>query len=132
MDPVLIHLFIAVIFLIVGVAFHSKGQHLIKRGRKAEAIIFKNNFKSDKNGGSYYPVVRFLTERKEWITQELSIGYSQAKPEGSKVEVLYDPLDPSVVELNSRFQLEILPKIFIAAGILALLIALLLSFGGSL
>ncbi|MES1181871.1 MAG: DUF3592 domain-containing protein, partial [Flavobacterium sp.] len=102
MDPALIFLFVASISLFVGFGSYNKGKDLIKRGRKADAIIFKNNFSSGKDGGSYYPVVRFLTEQKEWVTQELSTGYSQPKPVGSKVEVLYDPLNPSVVEINGR------------------------------
>lgn len=124
MDPSLIFLFVASIFLILGFYFYNRAKHLLTRGRKANAIIFKNNYKASKHGGHYYPVVRFLTKRNEWITQELSIGYSVPKDEGSKVEVLYDPMDPTVVELNGRLHLEVLPKIFIGIGFLALLVAL--------
>lgn len=126
-DPALILVFPAAGFLILGGILYNKGRHLMKRGRRAQAIIFKNTLRFDNNLDCYYPVVRFLTERNEWITHELSIGYSTPKPEGSKVEVIYDPLDPTVVEINSPLQLEVLPKIFLYIGTLFLLIALGLS-----
>lgn len=119
MDAELIILIISFGFLIVGTIFWQRGNHLLKNGKKAEAIIFKNNFQpsSSGGGGTYYPVVRFLTEKQEWITQELSIGYSPAKKEGTKLQVIYDPEEPTSVEINSPLQLEILPRLFVAIGI---------------
>lgn len=118
MELELITLFISGSFIVMGVYLWQKGSHLLVNGKKADAIIFKNNFDhTDSNGGMYYPVVRFLTDKQEWITQQLSIGYFPAKPEGTKLKVLYDPGDPTSVEINSSFQLEILPRLFVALGI---------------
>jgi hypothetical protein len=117
MDTALIILLISFGFLIVGTILWQKGNHLLKNGKKADAIIFKNNFQSSRSGGgTYYPVVRFLTEKQEWITQELSIGYSPAKEKGTKLQVIYDPEEPTNVEINSTLQLEILPRLFVALG----------------
>src|SRR5882757_5441527 len=82
-----------------GILLWQKGNHLLTTGKKAEAIIFKNHYKrgSDIEFDAYYPVVRFLTDKQEWITQELSIGYSPAKKEGTKLKVIYDPDDPTNV-----------------------------------
>jgi hypothetical protein len=113
-------------FLIVGTILWQKGNHLLTNGKKADAIIFKNNFQSSMSGGgTYYPVVRFLTEKKEWITQELNIGYSPAKKEGTKLEVIYDPEEPTNVAVNSTLQLEILPRLFVALGIAGLILVTL-------
>lgn len=88
----------------------EKGVIYYPNGKKAKAVIFKNNVKrSGPDGDLYYPVVRFTTDEQEWITQELSIGYSPAKPEGMKLEVIYDPENPTIVEINSPFQLGIFP-----------------------
>jgi len=114
-------------FLIVGFFFYNKGQHLLQKGKKAEAIILKNNRTSGQNGPSYHPVVRFITDRNEVIIQELSIGYTTPKTEGSKVEVLYDPLNPTVVEFNASLQLKTIPKIFIGVGLALLLTALFIA-----
>ncbi|PTB92551.1 hypothetical protein C9994_13865 [Marivirga lumbricoides] len=117
METELITLITSGVFIIVGVYLWQKGNHLLVHGKKADAIIFKNDFDHrDSNGGMYYPVVRFLTDKQEWITQKLSIGYSPAKPEGTKLKVLYDPEDPTNVEINSSFQLEILPRLFVVLG----------------
>jgi len=80
---------------------------------------------SDNDMNMYYPVVRFTTDTEEWITQELSVGYSPAKQEGTKLEVIYNPENPTEVAINSSFQLEILPRFLTAIGITGLIIALL-------
>jgi len=98
---------VSAIFIVVGAKLWQKGNHLLTKGKKADAIIFKNNFnRTGSDGGMYYPVVRFLTDKEEWITQELSIGYSSAKSEGTKLEVLYDPGDPTNVEVSSTTQVN--------------------------
>lgn len=118
MDTELIVILIPCGLLIVGTLLWQKGNHLLTNGKIAEAIIFKNNYQTSRNGGKvYYPVVRFITDKQEWITQELSTGYSPAKEEGEKLQVIYDPEDPSKVEINSPLQLIILPRLFVAIGI---------------
>ena len=114
------------VFIIIGAKLWQRGNHLLANGKKTEAIIFKNNYKrSGSGGGMYYPVVRFTTDTNEWITEELNIGYSSAKPEGTKIEVIYDPEDPTTVEINGSFQLEVLPRIFVAIGLIGLILGLI-------
>ena len=110
----------------IGIHLWQKTNHLLTSGKKAKAEIFKNNYSSSAGfGGMYYPVVRFLTDKQEWITQELSIGYSPAKKEGTKLEVIYDPDDPTNVEINSTFQLEVLPRILVIIGVFGLVFGVL-------
>lgn len=118
MPPELTILFISAGFLILGVYFWQKGNHLLKNGKKAEAVVFSNKFEASHNGGVYYPVVRFLTDKQEWITQELSVGTTPKKREGTKLQVIYDPENPTDVQINSTFVLEILPRIFTALGVM--------------
>jgi hypothetical protein len=129
MDSEIILLIISGGLLIVGAILWRNGNHLLTNGKKANAIIFKNNFsRSGRSGGVYYPVVRFLTDKQEWITQELNIGYLPAKPEGTKLEVIYDPDDPTNVEINSSAQLEFLPRLFVGLGIAGLVFGTLAAF----
>jgi hypothetical protein len=110
----------------IGIHLWQKTNHLLTAGKKTKAVIFKNNHSSNAGfGGTYYPVVRFLTDKQEWITQELSIGYSPAKKEGTKLEVIYDPDDPTNVEINSTFQLEVLPRILVIIGVFGLVFGVL-------
>jgi len=119
-------LLLSPILLFLGFKLYNKNQRLLKRGLKAEAVIIKNTFKPSKQerryGGTYHPVVRFLTDRNIETTHELTVGYSTAKPEGTKVEVLYDPSDPSVVEVNAHLRLVVLPRVLIGIGVVVLLI----------
>lgn len=125
MDIGLVITIVSVIPLLIGIKFWQKGDYLTENGEKTEAIIFKNNFKWSSDGGMYYPVVRFTTNENEWITQELSIGYRPAKPEGIKLEVIYDPTEPTNVAINSVFQLKALPIIFITIGVVGFVCGLL-------
>ena len=104
--------------LTAGIIIWQKGNLLLTTGRKAEAIILKNIYKpgTDIEFDAYYPVVRFLTDKQEWIVQELNIGYSPAKKEGTKLEVIYDPTDPTNVAINSTLQLHILPRLLVIIG----------------
>ena len=121
MSPELVLLFVSTVLLVLGVIFWQKGNHLLKNGKKAEAIVFSNNFQaSDDGGGVYYPVVRFLTDKQEWITQELNFGTNPKKREGTKLQVVYDPENPTDVQINSTFMLEILPRILTALGVMGL------------
>ncbi|MDB5013643.1 MAG: hypothetical protein JWQ25_1845 [Daejeonella sp.] len=121
MNQELLILIASVVFLVIGVIIWQKGRYLKSNGKKADAVVFSNKLsRTGSNGGVYYPVVRFLTDQKEWITQELSIGYSPAKPEGTKLQVLYDPKNPTNVQVNSTIQLIILPGMFVAIGVVGL------------
>lgn len=123
----IILLAISMLIVTVGILLWQKGIYLLATGKKAKAIIFKNNFRPGTRGSSgiYFPVVRFLTDTQEWITQELSIGYHPAKKEGTELEMIYDPEDPSNVEINSSFQLEILPRILVIIGGCGLILGIL-------
>ena len=127
MDGEILVFVISLIAITIGIYLWQKGAHLLASGKRANAIIFKNNYSSGPGGKSpiYYPVVRFLTDEQEWITQELSIGYLPTKKEGTKLEVIYDPEDPSNVEINSTFQLEVLPRIFVIIGFSGLVLGFL-------
>lgn len=119
----IILLAISVSFLTIGIYLWKQGSQLLTTGKKAKAIVFKNNYSpgTGTNRGVYFPVVRFLTDKQEWITQELNIGSNPALEEGSQLEIIYDPDDPTNVAINSTFQLEILPRIFVTIGLCGLI-----------
>jgi hypothetical protein len=68
---------------------------------------------------------RFLTDKQVWITEELNVGYSPAKKEGTKLEVRYDPEDPSNVLTDSKLELEVLPRLLVGIGVFGLILLLL-------
>jgi hypothetical protein len=124
MDSSIILYIIGVVLAIIGTHLWQKGNYLRSHGKKAQATVFKNNFHSSRSGGgTYYPVVRFLTDKQEWITQELDFGVNPAMAEGSTLEVIYDPEDPTTVMIHSALQLELLPRLLVAAGVTAVVLA---------
>lgn len=125
MEPGLVTIIVSGVLILMGIVLWQKGNHLLLNGKKAQAIIYKNVQEGGRSGEVHYPVVRFLTDKKEWITQKLNIGVSPAWPEGTKLEVIYDPDDPTVVEIHSQGYLEILPRMFVAVGVIGLTIGIL-------
>ncbi|UII22297.1 DUF3592 domain-containing protein [Fulvivirga ligni] len=125
MNQDLIMIIISMGFIVAGAKLWEKSSHLLANGRKTNAVIFKNEYRRSSDGGMYYPVVRFLTADKEWITKELDIGYLPAKQEGTKLDVVYDPEDPQTVEIHGSFQLHLLPKVFFLFGIILLIVGVL-------
>ncbi|MEO8474687.1 MAG: DUF3592 domain-containing protein [Chryseolinea sp.] len=126
MYPEFIFMAISGGFIVMGAIILRDGGFIFPYGKKADAVIFKNNFStSGSDGGTYYPVVKFLTDKQEWITQEMRDGFNPPIPEGTKVEVLYDPENPTDVAINSSIRLRILPTIFIVLGAIGLALSIL-------
>jgi hypothetical protein len=120
---------VSTIAIVLGTALLRKSRDLRKRGKVATAVIIENVGKTgSRTGMYYYPIVRFATESKEFVTHEMITGYNPAKPEGTEVEILYDPLDPKKAAVNSKFEMNVLPKIMIALGSLFMLIAIMMTF----
>jgi hypothetical protein len=73
-------------------------------GIKVEGVIFELNNRLDSDGcNCYYPVVRYLTLEKEWMTQEYYVGRNPSPyQEGDKVIILYDPDDPKQFILDGK------------------------------
>ena len=70
---------------------------------------------------SYYPIVRFVTADKEWVTQKYDIGsYPAAYDIGDKVNIIYDTGDPKHFIIDDWFSKLTWP-IVAAAGVLMIL-----------
>lgn len=70
-------------------------------------------------------MVRFKTEEEVWITQKLSVGYSNPLAEESKVRIIYDPDEPTNIKIDITFQFEVIPRLFLAIGTIGLVLSLL-------
>lgn len=116
------------LFLGVGIKFWQRGSDLLTYGRKTDGTVVKNvpsTEVSTKDDRCYYPVVRFINDKEEVVIKQLSIGYHPPIKVGTAVPIIYDPEDPSLVEINSGFQLSILPKIFVGLGVFGVILAFL-------
>lgn len=102
------------ICLLIGAYLLRKGKHFLKNGKRAEAVVVSNYY----DGDVYYPVIRFLSDRQEWITHRVDVGYFPKKREGKKLQVIYDPEDPTDLQVYSVFMLAVLPRLFIALAMM--------------
>jgi hypothetical protein len=67
---------------------------------------------------SLFPVIRFLTEKKEWITFRSVIGsYPPDYKEGDEVNVRFLPDKPEIAEIDSIRTLLYLPLGFLVLSI---------------
>jgi hypothetical protein len=107
------------IVLACGVYLWQRAVHLVSNGNRAEAVIIRNNFNSSDD--LYTPVVRFETDKKKWIEQELNISVKPKMQEGQKINVIYDPENPTDISINSTFFLEVMPRILVALGLFGLI-----------
>ncbi|MFY0607559.1 MAG: DUF3592 domain-containing protein [Cyclobacteriaceae bacterium] len=127
MDSNLLLVFTSSMVLLSGVKLWQKGNDLAASGKTAEGIIFKNNYKGmGASKGLYFPVVRFLTDDKKWITQELGVGQNPPMDEGKKVTVIYDPENPTIVDIKTTFRQVLLPRMLVVLGSSGIIIGLLL------
>ena len=76
------------------------------------------------------PVVKFRPkERQEEVIFERSVGTNMLRyTVGERVEVLYDPRDPSVASIGSIPELYLLPLFLAAVGFGIALVGVLISY----
>ena len=68
---------------------------LLFSGIRTDGVVFRIEQGIEQRGTMYYyPIVRYTTMEKEWITQKYTVGstFSSYK-EGDKVSIIYDSAD---------------------------------------
>ncbi len=65
------------------------------------------------------PVIRFVTNKQEWITKTSNMSLPSAK-KGDKVTVIYDPENPQNFVVKTSYT-NLFVAIFTIGGILAIL-----------
>lgn len=90
--------------LVGGIINISKRIRMLKNGIKVEGVVLRIEKKRqgfDAFNFLYYPVVKYLTVEKKWITQEYNTGSSlKFYNEGDKVVVFYDKIE------NNKFIID--------------------------
>ena len=124
MNPLLL-LFATVSCIAFGLYLRRKATLLLATGLKAEATVIRNEYKTTTTTDFYHPVVEFKTSKQEVFVQKLGKGYKPAKAVGTKLQVIYEPGNPTNVQVDSVFQLRIVPWLAIILGSGGLIIMLL-------
>jgi hypothetical protein len=134
--------FLSLISIIIGVLLWIEGRRTLARGKLSEATIVKNIYcpneltliqnalgLDEDESGTYYPVIRFMTDKNELITKQLTIGFNPPRPVGKKFSVIYNPNNPSEIMTYPRIQLKVIPRLLVSIGVTGLIIVVLDVFG---
>ncbi len=106
---VIFPLIFGAVFIFAGITQKKKWKYLFKNGIKVKGIVYKLH--------GEFPVVRFTTLEKEWITKELRNGTGlEWLNEGDEIEVIYNPNNPEEVEIYQPNSLNFLIIFFIIFG----------------
>jgi hypothetical protein len=124
MMPELI-IFFCLIAIAIGVILWRRGLQILNSGKKSVATIIENIHSADADGGVYYPVISFLTDKNQTVTKELSIGFFPARRIGKKLQVIYDPDNPSDVVIYPGLRLVIIPRVLVVVGLTGVVIVIL-------
>lgn len=113
---------IGIVFFAIAIHKQRKNSYLLINGKTTRAVVFK--MERTHRDNLAYPVLRFTTEDKEWITTKIGLTYPGIS-QGDRFEVLYDPDDPKNVVIKNHFVLEIMPKLFMAIGLAFIVLSIL-------
>jgi hypothetical protein len=69
-----------------------------------------------------------MTDKNELITKQLTIGFNPPMSVGKKLSVSYNPNNPSDILIYPRILLEVIPKLLVSIGVIALMIVVLDDF----
>ncbi|MDB4918953.1 DUF3592 domain-containing protein [Mucilaginibacter sp.] len=105
---------------VFGIGKLNEREKLIKSGVKVEGVVFDIETSWGTGSGArstmYYPIIRFVTADKEWITEKYDIGSSPAAYKvGDKVNVIYDKADYKHFMIDDM-KSALLGPIFIGIG----------------
>jgi hypothetical protein len=116
------------LFICIAVFSKSSDKRLAATGEYCEGIIFKLDYKEGINFNRSDSLtkdkitVRFVTKKQEWITEDLNtdfmITWTGQFKEGQKVQVIYDPSNPSDFTISNSQAPRMVKGAFILAGLI--------------
>ena len=118
----------ATIFSGVGGAFLYYSSDFVANANEVSGIVVDVSVNRNDGTTTYKPTVSYVDlngVKQTGQTFLSSSGYNF--PRGSKINILYDPRDPSRIRMNSWFSLWGFPMVFLGVGLLLALIALIVA-----
>jgi hypothetical protein len=117
---------LGIILLLVAIFKKSGKANLKSSGLKTEGIIHGLGYSNAPNSDTTPNIkdkvtVRFTTNKKEWITvdidQKFAVYFSNQYKEGQKVDVYYDPENPSDFFVDTKQSETIGRQLFAVVGL---------------
>lgn len=118
--------FVGGAFFAAGLAFYVETINFKRTASKAEGIVYDIETRSDSDGSSYYPMVRFTPEgAEEPVEFTGGIGSNPSSyKRNQKVKVIYDAANPEKARIDSFFETALFPLVFSGMGGIFLAIGL--------
>jgi sugar-specific transcriptional regulator TrmB len=86
---------ISIAFLYVSFNFRHRVNKIAKNGLEVEGIVYDFIAGDNNQSNTKYPIIRFVTSKKEWITETYGIGSILGSfKKGQVVTVVYNPDNP--------------------------------------
>jgi hypothetical protein len=116
---------VSVALLIDAYSFKRKIRKVLIKGIETEGIIFDIVEASTLNSQARYPIVRFVTEKLEWVTTEYNVSVTLGNyKKGQKVIIVYNPSSPAEFVIKSSTN-KIIPIGFLIVGIIFIIIGII-------
>ena len=109
--------------LLIGIARSTDKRRLLNKGIRVNGTVFQIIHDGNSTSPTYYPVVRFLTEGDDQVTEKYKNGGNKyLYKEGDKVKVIYDAQNPARFLLDD-VRSKALSPVFIYGGALLILLS---------
>ena len=113
------------ILLLLAIRILNNFKSISKEGIAVEGIIFGLEQSISTGTGVSYPIVRFLTQENEWITQKSTIGVIPGfYKKGEKINILYRKNNPNNFYIKDK-KTSIVPFIMIAVALILIILGTL-------
>ena len=120
--------FMAFIFSSVGGAFLYYSSDFVANATEVSGIVVDVTVNRNDGSTTYKPTVSYVDMNGVKQTGQTFLSSSTYNfPRGSKINILYDPRDPSSIRINSWFGLWGFPSIFLGVGLLLAVIAIIVA-----
>ena len=114
---------IAVLYM--AVKFRSNTKNIAKNGEQVEGVVFDIVQDTNPQSQAKFPVIRFVTSQKEWITEQYNISTLPGfLKKGQKLIIIYNPDNPKEFFVKSRIN-SIVPVLLFIFGIIILSIGVI-------
>jgi hypothetical protein len=104
---------LGVVLLIGGIIFRRRRKAIIQSCVQTQGILVGNVKRSNSDSTTFHPVVEYMVKGKKFSV-EGSVGYGRKKEEGSEVEVMFNPDEPSTAFIVKHYYFA--PNGIIALG----------------
>ncbi len=121
--------FMALTFSIVGGAFLYYSSDFVANAHEVSGTVMDVSVTNNEGTIIYKPTISYMDINGTKQTGQTFLSSSNYNfPRGTKLNILYDPRDPSTVRMNSWFGLWGFPMIFLGIGITLAVIAIIVAF----